>query len=475
MGAAISEFVPPRAVELFTEPLPANDGLCWPVCEVGVGGMPHETGATPKRGHFIWGESGRAPADAVFVKVTDLGGLQEDGQDAFLWACLYDGRLFLHIGAAAPGAGSGTLPEAGEGFVAGSDAAGMLDGNGTGRHSGPDAYVCAMDERDAYLKTTNKATGASKWRADLAWDILATAYFRTSNVYTRFNEYPSKVLTVWVVSAGNVLCFYTTTADFHTAAGGAVYRPRNWAAFGSVTLHYGYDPEDEFDVGSGYASTGQPTFGNVAPVVWGAYADLQPFMAVAPLPWQGEAGDDAVFPADEVAEMNCGTMNVVCAEEGTGLPFGDTSFQPDPGLYFCPRLHFVNGRSAYSGGAQFTPGNVATILYGQGSDFPAFELDPEHYYLGTLGSQGVHLCVVPGFNLLFDPWAVECLGLFKRDTMDFARVDAHDYLPPAPGAEWVRVAAATLTGPVGPVYLDIAGADADGCLLTASGSTECFD
>lgn len=185
------------------------------------------------------------------------------------------------------------------------------------------------------------------------------------------------------------------------------------------------------------------------------------------MPWQG-GGGDAVFPVDGMAEMDCGTLNCTVVDGEDGLPFGNASFLPDAGVYVCPRLHFVNGLSAYSGGARFTRAQVEAVLYGSEGDF---HVVGGHYALGN-GAGGALVEVVPGFNLLFDPWGVEGLGLHKRGTLDFARVDARDYMPPAVGAGWVRVAAATLDGPAGAVYMDIAGADVDGCLLTASGCTE---
>lgn len=465
MAVEFSEYRAPRAVGLFSEPLPEHDGLCWPVCGVDGVGMPHGTGATPKRGHLVWGASGGAPADAVFVRVTDLGGLTDGGAPAFLWACSYDGRLFLHLGAAAPEPGSGVLPEAGEGFIGASDAAGMPVGDGTGRHAGPDVYVCGMDERDAYLKTAD-----GRWRADASWDVLACVYYTVEweqhpeTAWTRRAD----VATVWLVCSGNVICFYTSVSRYIDGSL-AVYRARNWAAFGSVVCQYGYDPEDE-EAGVN-AGGWQDVLGGVVPVDLGASSELRGLMNVAALPWQG-GGGDAVFPADGMAEMDCGTLNCTVVDGEDGLPFGNASFLTDAGVYVCPRLHFTSGPAAYMGGARFTRSQVETVLYGADG---AFSVVGGHYALANGvygGTPGPLVEVVPGFNLLFNPWGVEGLGLHKRGTLDFARVDARDYMPPAVGAEWVRVAAATLDGPAGAVYLDIAGAEMDGCLLTASGSTE---
>lgn len=462
MAVEFSEYRAPRAVELFSEPLPEHDGLCWPVCGVDGVGMPHGTGATPKRAFLAWGGHGEAPADAVWVKVTDLGGLTDGGgQDAFLWACLYDCRLFLHLGAEAPAppAVPGAVPESGSGFAGKADDAGMLEGDGVGRHGGPAAYVAALDERDGFLKSTD-AGGVTRWRADASWDVLATMCWRTSSTPGPGGVLPHKYATVYAAVAGNVLCFYTSTCE-------SLGDGKNWAAFGSVSCQYGYDPRNEDD---GCTAGVQEVLGSVVPVVIGATAALSPMYGIAPLPWQG-GGGLAVFEGDAAsASMNCGTLNVTHVEGDTGLAFGNASFQPDPGVFFCPRLHFM-GVMAPSAEphAGLSVEHVQAVLYGGASYFPSYG---GIYYLPAGGQISSGVPVVPAFNLLFDPWAVEGLGLHKRNTDDFARVDARDYLPPAPGAEWVRVAAATLRGPVGPVYLDIAGADVDGCLLTASGSTE---
>lgn len=458
MPLEMTEWTPPRTVVLFSEAVPPNGGQCWPVATCDEEGMPHETGGTMKRAPLAWGESGGAPADAPWVEVTDLGDLEGS-----LWAVLVDGVLYLHIGTAAPDAGGLQQVESGSGFIARTNEECMRDGQGTGRHPGPSAYLCPKDARLYFLKS------GDKWRADLSWDILCTAYYRTSNTHSH-SELPSRVLTVWMVVSGNVIAFYTTVGDFHTAEGGHVYSPRNWAAFGSVTRCYGHDPRDEYDGVD--SNTGQLTFGNVAPVVWGAYADLQPFMHVAPLPWQADGGE-ALFEGDEGSEaVNCGTMNSTLTDDGGQFPCGQSSFLADGGIYVCPRLHFGGGLSSYSGGVAFSKAQVEAILYGDAADFPTYTPDPTHYNIEMFGPQDVWIRIVPGCNLLFDPWGVEGLGLHElNDNGAFARKDAPHWLPPV-ATDWKRLAAATLRGPAGDLYLDIAGAEMDGCLLTASGSTE---
>lgn len=463
MADVWTEYTPPRAVGLFSEVVPPNGGQCWPLAECGGDGMPHNTGSTPKRAPLVWGVSGSAPADAVWVELTDLGDLTGS-----LWGALVDNVLFLHLGEDAPTSAGAVLPESGCGFVGRVDGAGMLSGQGTGRHPGPCAYLCPMDLRDSFLKDAQ-----GRWRAEVSWDVLCTAFYRTGTQQTSWHDYPSRVLTVWMVVAGNMLCFYTTVCDFHSAAGGQVYRARNWAAFGSVARCYGYNPLNEFD-GVPAGQDWQDALGCTTPVVNGAFSSLGGFMNVAPLPWQ-DGGGGAVHDAGDWQDGDFCTLNVSSADDAGALAVGQSSFLVDGGIYVCPRLHFNSGLSAYSGGAQFTPGQVRTVLYGAAGDFPVFLPDQDHFYLGPLGAQGVYVPVAPGLNLLFDPWGVEGLGLHERtDGLAFSRRDARDWLPPV-ATDWRCVAAATLQGPAGPLYLDIAGAEMDGCLLTASGSTEFSD
>lgn len=441
MSVDVTEWQPRRAVELFQEPVPPYSGTAWTAAGFGDDEHPHETGGNPPRGPLSWGASGEAPADAEWLQVSDLGGLT-----GYLWAAYAGGELFLHLGETAP-AGSGS-----DGVGDGSGYAGYCGEDelsyGVGRALSPAVYVVPMDIREQVLKTPGGA-----WRADLAWDVLACVYFRTSNT-PGTKGYPFKHVTLWVVTAGNMLAFYTTAT---TSASGY-----NWAAFGSVTRCYGYDPKDE---SAGVVADMQETLGNVVTEVLGASSVLVPLVGIAPLPWQA-GGGSAVYDDDTAAEsVNLGTMNAAMVDNDGAFPVGQASMVPDGGIYFCPRLHVMSAKEPsvipYAG---FNVSEVQDVLYG----------GPERFgqYGGYYGMpDGPGTVVVPAFNLLFDPWQVEGLGLYSRGNYNFARVDAPDYLPPV-ATDWKRVAAATLQGPAGPVYVDIAGAETDGCLLTASASTE---
>lgn len=105
------------------------------------------------------------------------------------------------------------------------------------------------------MKSTD-AGGVTRWRADASWDILATLHYTTANPPDLADK-PARVLTLWMVCSGNVICFYTTAAVW------AGYTARNWAAFGSLVCQYGYNPEDE---GDGVVSGDwQDVLGGVAP------------------------------------------------------------------------------------------------------------------------------------------------------------------------------------------------------------------
>lgn len=444
MSVEMTEWQGRQAVTLFSEPVPGYSGAAWTVGDSAEDEHPHDTGGNPPRGPLSWGASGEAPADADWQLVTDLGGLT-----GYLWAAYAEGKLYLHLGETTPagsgeqgaGDGSGYIGECGEDELA----------YGVGRGVSPALYILPMDERENLLKTPGGA-----WRADLAWDILACAYYRTSNTPGQYGAYPFEYLTVWVVTAGNMLAFYATTST--------TTQERNWAAFGSVTRCYGYNPKDEeAGISAGY----QETLGEVVTLVIGATSVLVPLAGIAPLPWQN-GGGTAVFDGDEEAdEVNMGTMNTAIVDDNGAFPVGQASQVPDGGIYFCPRLHVMAAKApAYVPHPSFNVSEIQDILYGGPEMFGQYG---EYYGM----PDGPGTVVVPAFNMLFDPWQVEGLGLYSRNNYNFARVDAPDYLPPV-ATDWQRVAAATLQGPAGPVYVDIAGASTDGCMLTASASTENF-
>lgn len=458
-----TEYEPPEAVELFAEPVPDCDGPVWPVGECGDDVFPHAVGGTPNRSPLAWGEDGMAPDGAVWVKVDELDSAltTQGGERVEVWAAWVDGRLFLHVGDEPESVGGDDVESAGGGLVCEVDEVGMP--HDVGRVATPDITLVAFDGRDAFL---NDADG--KWHADYAWDIVGCLSYQTQapgpggavNVST--THYRN--LTLWAVTCGNLLAFMSTATDAGFGHG-VTMDAKNWDSFGSLMRCYGHDPQDE------YAGTnpGLPGWWNSqfnAGTQIDAIDVITTFPAgftnVAWLPWQN-AGEAAVFADNDWAEQNCGTMNSSSVDDAGCVVREHASMVADSGIFFCPRLHVCGDR--LGGCMAFSRAQVGTILYGGPDDFG--EWFPDLYTLWDDRGQAQHFAEPAAFQLLYNPWAVEGLGLSSTDSYGFLRRSAAAMLPAAaPG--WKRVCSALLRCPVDDVYWEIAGAEVDGCLLTAS-------
>lgn len=459
------EYVPPEAVALLSDPVPDCDGPVWPVGECGDDGMPHTTGATPPRCMMAWGGEDNTPADAAWVKVDELDALLSfDGGRVGVWAAYQDGRLWLHIGSEPEGGDGGELERAGGGLVAEVDAAGLPQG--VGRAVAPDLVIVPLEGRDAFLKDAQ-----GRWHADYAWDIVGCLSYqkeaRTPGGSTHYRN-----LTLWAVTSGNLLAFMSTTTDALEGLDGVTMDAKNWSAFGSLMRCYGHDPQDEY-AGTNPAVPGWWNSQFNSGVRLDAIDIVASFPAgftnVAWLPWQ-HAGEGAVFADADWGEQNCGTMNMAGVDDAGAMPWAETSMVADGGLFFCPRLHVCGDR--LGGCMAFSKGQVETVLYGGPDDFG--EWFPDLYTLFDDRGQAQHVVAPAAFQLLYNPWAVEGLGLSSTGSYGFLRRSAAAKLPPA-AEGWRRVAAVTLRGPVEEVYWEIAGAEVDGCLLTASCCTNYID
>lgn len=466
-----AEYEPPRAVTLFAEPVPGCDGPVWPLGECGEDEMPHSTGATPPRCPLAWGGEEDTPADAAWVKVDELDALLEtqDRGRVEVWAAYQDGRLWLHIGGEPQGGDGGEVERAGGGLVCAVDDEELPQG--VGRSVAPDLVIVPLEGRNGFLKDAQ-----GRWHADYCWDIVGCVSFQkqrpgpgsAGNVSTTYY----RNVTLWAVTCGNLLAFMSTATDAIDGLEGVTMDAKNWSAFGSLMRCYNYDPQDE------YAGTnpGVPCWGNSqfnGGVRVNAIDIVTSFPAgftnVAWLPWQND-GEGAVFPGGDWTEQNCGTMNMAGADEANLLPWGQTSSVADAGLYFCPRLHVCGDR--LGGCMAFSKTQVETILYGGPDDFGAWF--PDLYTLWDDRGQAQHVVAPAAFQLLYNPWAVEGLGLSSTDSYGFLRRSAAAMLPPA-AEGWKRVAAVQMICPAGDVYWEIAGAEVDGCLLTASCCTNYID
>lgn len=461
-------WVPPRGFELFRDPVPDVDGPAWLLGECKDFCFPTEMGATPPRAPLAWGEEGDAPSDAAWVKVDELDPLLTfGGERVGVWAVYQDGHLYLHIGSEPESTGGGdwSIERAGGGLVC--EVGGAELPREVGRAVAPDICLVQLEKRDAFLKDT---TG--RWHADFAWDIVGCLSFQrqrpdpVGSINVGAMHYRN--LTLWAVTNGNMLAFMSTVTDaLEWASGnnGLTMDAKNWSAFGSLMRCYNYNPQDEY-AGTNPGIPGwwnsQFNVGEQLDAIDVVASFPSGFTNVAWLPWQNE-GERAVFTSGDWEEQNCGTMNMVGVNDDGGMPWRSSSQVTDGGLYFCPRLHVCGDR--VGGCMAFSKAQVATILYGDAGDFG--EWFPDLYTLYDDRGQAQHVVAPAAFQLLYNPWAVEAVGMSSRESRGFLRRGYDRFLPPATDC-WRRVAAVTLQGPVDEVYWEIAGADVDGCLLTAS-------
>ncbi|MCQ2439374.1 MAG: hypothetical protein MJ074_06405 [Oscillospiraceae bacterium] len=435
-----------------TVPQPHHGG-CTEVGYFDNAGMPGTGGAAIQTGPLEWGAHGTAPEDAAWCEVTKLGNL-----DGSLWAAYEKGILYLSFGEPEHSGGGNETPN-GSGYVGG---VGENDiAFGTGRDITPDLFLAGIDVRDSFLKAAG-----GQWRAWANWDILLTAMYITGPWQEGYGEYPAEVLTVWVVTVGNVLCFIDTT---EALVPGQDWHVKNWTAYGGITRAYGAAPTDVEDGRIDTETRTHLTCGKVVPLSIGADYFNGGFAAVAPLPWQFE-GKTAVYDIEQDENFCLGTL-------GMQSPFRDSLDYPmyssqcvSPGLLFCPRLHFVGTRYTNRKSSGVNEADIKAIFFGEESDFDIWD---GHYYLKPRYGW-TRPAVAPGFSMLFDPVCVEWYGQYNDGDWEFTRTDADMWLPQA-ASDWVLVAETTLRGPMGNVYLMIAGAHANDCLLTGSASTELFN
>ncbi|MDO4221795.1 MAG: hypothetical protein Q4C88_06735 [Akkermansia sp.] len=446
--------------EEYTAPTPAwpfqsipqpNDGMCTHVAAFDSSGFPEEGGATIHTGPLEWGAHGSAPDDANWVEVTEIPcfGIS-------LYAAYETGRLYLKFNESGLGThGEGSEETNGAGYVGGADD--MELPYGTGRDISPDLFIAGLDERDSFLKTPD-----GRWRAWANWDLLCTALFATGPMES--GEYPSTVMTVWVVTVGNVLCFYETEKAFDGKDD-----VKNWTAYGGLLRAYGADPEDE-EAGrrESYANTCL-TCGKLVPVTEGAEEEMCGFTAIAPLPWQFDE-ERAVHDIENDTNFTLGTLGLQSQFDNSEFPLYQGQCV-SPGFWFCPRLHLAAARYMARKSSPISREHIDTIFFGTAGDFEVIE---GIYHLPRIIPQHTESVIAPGFSLLFDPLCVEACGTYNDDDLAFCRTSASTWLP-AVASDWKLVAETTVQGPMGNVYLMIAGAETSDVLLTGSASTELFN
>lgn len=448
-------------IEPYTEPFydPEGDdligtepsGAAWRVGETAEDVLPLVGGGQPSASPPAWGY--RDDADyptSGWVTVSDLDAAGGADIPGTLQATYQLGRLWLRltpppgaeVGEEAPGPTPADAADDGSGCV-GEVLEDGLPGMAPARPVYPALYICPEDEREAWLKTPE-----GLWRADLWWEPLANySYHPSGNVLADGETYADDVrCTLWLVSVGNVLCFYCT-------------RGMRWAADGSLAPWACRMRHSAFGVPYGDDETLELLDEEGGPFrsYW-----------CAPLPWQTDGTEPSEEPADAVAASPglLGTAGML----GVVLEDGLTEAPPPaivPQVYVCPRYHRSELCGLYALSFGLTEQMSCAELTGWSSWLEAVEHDVSDGDIGP-GRRDSDPESVQDYR--FDPWRVEAHGISWGYTAGWCTPEG---LPDATLDGWHVLASASL--PLthgGTLHLAIGGAVTPNALLVASSFAE---
>lgn len=426
-------------------------GEAAPMFTVGADGLPDTTAGGGAVGAPLeWGEHEHAAAVQGWQTVTDLDGQGGSVIPGCLQAAYWQGRLWLRLLTTAAAEAADTTAditpapqgEDGGGCI-GTASADGFGTEGASRPTPPALYICPQEARAGFL------CPGGAWRTDIHWEVLA------NYSYTPSAELPGWDIrvTLWVIPVGNVLCFYTTASPRwnkdDTRAAAALRAPHS--AFGQL-----YPQE--------------------AP--WAEVPGVYPF-AAARLPWQTEGAATLPPEAAETRPLPHGTLGQVGTAGDDELPADNPAgWVPRP--WFCPRWHMDNNSgmawewtfwSGYSSGTRPKAAEFFAARKTKGwEDWCSQAVTAE----SCMYTEGSAMYETAQADYRFDPWLVEGAGMgFEGFTAGMYACGA-DLWPPV-ATDYVVTARAELQAPLGKLYLVLAGAAADGTLLTASAFAEPYD
>lgn len=435
--------------------VPQRAGSAYAVGYCGDDGLVFRQGGQPCVAPVAWGAEDDADYGNVtgWVVVTDLAG-SKDGDGAALegrlLAAYWGGRIWLKLQA---GGAEDDAPEsAGPEEIShpdGSAHVGACGDEGLAaaaplRPVYPPFYICPMQERESYLKTTG-----GQWRADVDWEVLANYSYVEHKKWILYDSNADAVVfasdrltTIWMIPVGNVICFYTTSCDRYAGN------------------HYD-SPLNEFAARMRYSAFGRP-YTHAS-----AVGPFYPFWC-APLPWEMEGAAPYELPAGGSLCAAGGCLGTEGAA-GRAMEDGWVSGAPAalaPGLYVCPRYH----ASSYLGIWWPLAGNVVLAFVPasakEATGYGTWLEACEHYIKDDINTTW---WFENGNDYLFDPWAVEAQGL-EPGFDNAGHFTRSDWPAAAISDGYKRLAGISLSiGNSGhTLHLCISGAETADALLTSS-------
>lgn len=413
------------------------------------------TGITPAA-PLTWGTRDNPDYSTVtgWITVTDLDGAGGEHIPGRLLAAYWQGRIWLKLDPESSGTDtdpSSTDAANGDGIYLGSAGIGGLPVHTSARPVYPPLYICPIDQRLAYLKTTD-----GQWRADLNWEVLANYHYsETGHVYDPstdsdgnevWGEAQSWRVTIWIIPVGNIICYHTTRSPYLTND------LKQYAPFANRMQCSAWGlPYDA----SGYDLN---TLNNSGGPWQGYYSSL--------LPWES----DGTTPASSDATAALGSLGTQhylgTAAHTPGLSTPQTMASP---VTVCARKH-ASG-----------PWGLAywNAHYGAYWPLPTRPTASDLYSV-TTWDEAVERSLMDGTEFIthtqtaqefrFDPASIEGRGILYGYSAGYVTPGINDWPPNAPPYEILT--SNNLTTPNGKLHLVIAGTAADGVLLTASAYAE---
>lgn len=420
-----------------------GSGAAFGVCGVaGSGQATSRCGGSPAYAPLAWGSCDAAEYGSVtgWVVVTDLDG--DGGKDVpgRMLAAYWRGRIWLKLTTqtSAPPTGDAKDEPHGAVFLGRVGVDGLVT-EASSRAVRPHVCLCPMGEREKWLKTEN-----GRWRGDLRWEVLANYGYHPekgdlvqlpegSGDWWWKNAYR---VTVWVVACGNVLCFYTTRSLYFTddlkEAAPTADRLR-WSAWGMPYV-----------AGGGTSTSGGP---------------FAPFWC-ALLPWEAEKSSP-VQPVVQNGVMEAlgpvGTENYL-GRAGARPGLEATAAMSAP-VSVCGRFHY----GGLYGAGWLAVGWTEKVTVKEATGYDSWQVCVRGFLVDHSVENG-HAETAQDYR--FDPCSIEGQGVSLGYCAGW--YTPGDEVWPAVAPRYAVLTEAQLESPYGPLYLAVAGSQANGVLLTAS-------
>lgn len=405
-------------------------------------------GGAPAYAPLAWGNCDSTDYENVrgWEVVTDLDGNKGEHIPGRLLAAYWQGKIWLRLSTEneTPSDSEESREEScGAGYIGRAGIGGLVQ-DAPDRTVLPQVYICPMDNRESFLKTTG-----GRWRGDVWWEVLANYSYHPGT--GDFTSAPAGSIgvawsngfrvTIWAVACGNMLCFYTTrssvfTEDLQKTAPFAA-RMR-WSAWGVPYEMHGVATRELMEKEGG---------------------PFSPFWC-ALLPWESEGEEPAV--EDETSRVQpaqgaIGTENFLgCV--GLLPGFGTPVAMAAP-VSVCGRLHY----GQLYGLGQMALGWTVPPTVQEATGYETWGAAVRGFLVDEF-ADGTHAETAQDYR--FDPCSIEGRGV--RFGYNVGWYTPGEEIWPAVAMPYEILTEAELQSPYGKLWLAIAGTTANGILLTAS-------